>query len=526
MSSETSSDNNINYLDNNGKKIVSEIKKETKKQTSDTDFYFDMVANKEKIVVQTLEESESSDIKISNSSSSSSKSKSSSSKSSSSKSSTSTKKPNVETFNFSNDMNGGNNKFNNTTHFSNNNSVNQTNIPNISSLPILSTKTLPVLDPTINVKVLTPQEVRIKKIELLRRLSEIKMKGYNLTKEYDFNSSIEEMEYEYALLKSFADKRNGIKLYKSFLLNTVSLVEFANDKYDPFDFKLEGWSEHMSVEVDSWDDVLEELYEKYKTSGGNWPVELKLALLIVGSGAGYHFTKSQFGGLPSGMGAGSLLGKMMSDNKKPSQFMTPQEINLENQKKMMKEREMLLKQQQKDKIKSSVTSETEPINNSQIFNLGNLFGQNTQPVNNNQSVNNNNQSVNNNNQPVNNNNQSVNNNNQPVNNNNQPVNNKQSVNNNTQSFNIQHPSSQFNIPQSISKGNSRDIPEIRAPDNVAEILSRIKNIQSQANINTTETQEENSSNNDRLLSDVTLSASDLKKRGKKSTKKPLISINT
>ena len=492
MSSETSSENNINYLDNNGKKILSETKKETKKQTSDTDFYFNMVANKEKIVVPTLNESESSDIKIS-SSSSSKKSSSTSTKSSSSKSSTSTKKPNVETFNFSNDMTGGNNQFNNTTQFSNNN---QSNVPNISAIPILTSKSLPTLDPTLNVKVLTPQEIRIKKIELLRRLSEIKMKGYNLTKEYDFNSSIEEMEYEYALLKSFADKRNGIKLYKSFLLNTVSLVEFANEKYDPFDFKLEGWSEHMSVEVDSWDDVLEELYEKYKTSGGNWPAELKLALLIVGSGAGYHFTKSQFSGLPSGMGAGSLLGKMMSDNKKPSQFMTPQEINLENQKKMMKEREMLIKQQQKDKIKSSSTSETEP----SMFNLGNLFGQNTQPVNYN---------------------------NQPVNNNNQPVNNNnQSVNNNNQSYNIQHPQSQFNIPQVISKGNSRDIPEIRAPENVAEILSRIKNIQSQANINTTETQEENSSNNDRLLSDVTLSASDAKKRGRKPTKKPLISINT
>jgi len=509
MSSETSSENNINYLDNNGKKILSETKKETKKQTSDTDFYFDMVANKEKIVVQTLEESESSDIKVSSSSSSKKKS-STSSKSSSSKSSTSNKKPNVETFNFSNDVNGGNNQFNNTTQFSNNN---QNNVPNISAIPILTSKSLPTLDPTVNVKVLTPQEIRIKKIELLRRLSEIKMKGYNLTKEYDFNSSIEEMEYEYALLKSFADKRNGIKLYKSFLLNTVSLVEFANEKYDPFDFKLEGWSEHMSVEVDSWDDVLEELYEKYKTSGGNWPAELKLALLIVGSGAGYHFTKSQFSGLPSGMGAGSLLGKIMSDNKKPSQFMTPQEINLENQKKMMKEREMLMKQQQKDKIKSLSNSESEP----SIFNL---FGQNTQTMNNNtQSMNNNTQPINNNTQPVNNNTQPVNNNTQPVNNNTQPVNNEKT-------YNIHQPTSQFNIPQVISKGNSRDIPEIRTPENVAEILSRIKNIQSQANINTSETQEENSSNNDRLLSDVTLSASDPKKRGRKSTKKPIISINT
>ena len=481
MSSETSFKNNINYLDNNGKKILSETKNEIKKQTSDTDFYFDMVANKDKIVVKTLDESESSDLQISekymNTSSDSSKSsklsksskssklsKSSKSSKSSKLSNFSTKKPNVETFNFSNNTNNTNN-----------------NIPNISAIPILTTNTLPSLDPTIDPKILTPQEIRIKKIELLRRLCEIKMKGYNLTKEYDFNSSIEEMEYEYALLKSFADKRNGIKLYKSFLLNTVSLVEFANDKYDPFDFKLNGWSEHMSVEVDSWDDVLEELYEKYKTSGGSWPVELKLALLIVGSGAGYHFTKSQFSALPSGMGAGSILGKMMSD-KKTSQFMTPQEVNLENQKKMMKEREMTLKQQQKDKIKETSESNTDT---QQKFNFGSFFGSGSH------------------------------------------------TNTDTQNTNKNNFGSLFgsgsqanNVAPTFNKGNSRDIPEIRTPENVAEILSRIKNIQSQANINTTDTQEENSSNNDRLLSDVTLSTSDNKKRCKKSVKKPLISINT
>jgi hypothetical protein len=565
MSSDTSSENdnnNINYLDNYGKNILSDSKIETKKQTSDTDFYFDMIANKDKIIINDSPKSESSENKLSNISDTSRSSKSymSSKKSSVSKSSN---KSNIEILNFSNNQNFDNNyeinnneskpthqnfenkpthqqnfenkpthqqnfenkpsyqnfenkpsyqqNFENKPSYQQNfenkpthqqnfenkpthqqnfenkpthqqNFENKPTIPNISTVPILATTTLPVLD-TVN-KILTPQETRIKKIELLRRLSEIKTKGYNLTKEYDFNSSIEEMEYEYALLKSFADKRNGIKLYKNFLLNTVSLVEFTNEKYDPFDFKLEGWSEHMSVEVDSWDDILEELYEKYKTSGGSWPPELKLALLIVGSGAGYHFTKSQFSGLPSGMGAGSILGKMMSENKKSSQFMSPQEINLENQKKMMKEREMLFKQQQKEKIRSA----------------SNLDENNMQPPTNEYM------------QP-------------PTNQYMQPPTNQY----------MQPPTNQYMQPSTnqymqppINKGNSRDIPEIRAPENVAEILSRIKNIQSHANINTTETQEENSSRNDRLVSDVTISTSDPKKKkryNKPMSKKSSISLD-
>jgi hypothetical protein len=456
MRSDTSSEVNVNYLDNTGRKILTVDKIEPKRQSSDTDFYFDMVANQEKIVHKESESesSEISNIKSSETSKSSSSS-SSSSKSSSSRSSSRKSIPRVEKINLSDERKP----------------VNMPSyIPVPSNIPINNPiqmpKTIPNIEPTLNTQSLSPQEIRMKKIELLRRLCEIKAKGFQLTKEYDFNSSIEEMEYEHALLKSFADKRNGVKLYKSFLLNGVSLIEFMNDKYDPFDFKLSGWSEHMSVEVDSYDDVLEELYEKYKGSGGTWPPEMKLALLIIGSGAGYHFTKSQLGTMP-GMNPGSFLGKMMNGQKKTSQFMSPQEINIENQKKILKEKEMEIKQKQRENIMKQTDNSQQkqpdiiPPSISPSFNF-------------------------------------------------RP--------------NIAHPS------QNIHQSNTRDAPEIRAPENVQEILARIKHIQQQNNINsvnTTETQDEQSSNNDRLLSDTTISNSDTRKRGKKQpNKKPIISINT
>ena len=75
--------------------------------------------------------------------------------------------------------------------------------------------------------------------------------------------------------------KSPIKLYKNLILNGCSVIEFFNSKYDPFNFKLSGWSEHMNVEVDNYDDVLEELYEKYRGSGGDMPPELKLLLLIL-----------------------------------------------------------------------------------------------------------------------------------------------------------------------------------------------------------------------------------------------------
>ena len=181
---------------------------------------------------------------------------------------------------------------------------------------------------------MSPQESRMRKIEMLRKLSEIKQKGFSLTKEYDFNSSIEEMEYEYDLLRSFVDKRNGIKIYKNILLNGVSIIEFMNEKYDPFDFHLEGWGEHMQVEIDSYDEVLEELYEKYKGTGKGMPAEVKLVLLLVASGSAYHFTRSQstIPGLDKALNKNpELISKLINPQKPKSNFMTPQEINIERQ---------------------------------------------------------------------------------------------------------------------------------------------------------------------------------------------------
>jgi hypothetical protein len=200
----------------------------------------------------------------------------------------------------------------------------------------------------IKVVPLNPQEIRMKKIELLRKLSEIKSKGYSLTKAYDFNSSLEEMEYEYDLLKSFVDKRNGIKIYKNLLLNGASIVEFLNDKYDPFAFHLDGWGEHMSVEVDSYDEVLEEIYEKYKGTGKKMPPELKLLLLVIASGSAFHFTKSHSSipGLESIINKNpDLISKLLNPPKQKSQFMSEQEVNIERQRAMIQEKERALKAQ-------------------------------------------------------------------------------------------------------------------------------------------------------------------------------------
>ena len=323
--SETSSENlNFNFLE--------EEKDKNKIQSSSTDMYHNLIANpaKEKEVVEeTSSITRSSDDSVSVSSNS----------------------------NRSSERSNKSNKSNKSSNSNNSGKSNKSSKKTFSpiNIKVTDSNVRPEVEPEAPPVKLTAQQIRMRKIELLRKLSEIKAKGYDLSKKYDFNSSIEEMEYEYELLKSFANKRNGIKLYKNIILNTASAVEFMNDKYDPFDFKLSGWSEHMSVEVDSYDDVLEELYEKYKGKGSSMPPEIKLVLLMVTSASAFHFTKSyaQNSAIETALknNPGMIAG-MLNPKKQQSQFMTQQEINLQRQRELAIQREKL----QRENLKKAATN--------------------------------------------------------------------------------------------------------------------------------------------------------------------------
>lgn len=342
--SETSSDDlNINFLN------LDDNKKEVKKViSSTTDMYNNLIANpaKEKEVQQET----SSITKTSNNEDNSTVNSSSSSERAS-------EKRNSERRDSSSSRNSNKSKKSDKSK-----SSQKTFSPvNIRVTETNKIKPKPVV-PEVPVK-LTAQQIRMKKIEMLRKLSEIKAKGYELSKKYDFNSSIEEMEYEYELLKSFANKRNGIKLYKNIILNTASAIEFLNDKYDPFDFKLSGWSEHMSVEVDSYEDVLEELYEKYKGKGSSMPPEIKLVLLMVTSASAFHFTKSyaQNSAIEAALKSNpGMIASMLNKKKEQSQFMTQQEINLQRQKEIAIQRDKMQRENAKKTNLGGFTSNFNP----------------------------------------------------------------------------------------------------------------------------------------------------------------------
>ena len=149
-------------------------------------------------------------------------------------------------------------------------------------------------------KELSPQEKLKEKFKYLRRLEALEEKGIQLSKKYSMESSLNEMKGEYEMIKSEMEKKSSVKFQGKMLMAAVSALEFLNNKFDPFDLKLDGWSESITENLDEYDDVFGELHEKY---GGKTNVapELKLLFMIGGSGLMLHMTNTMFKSAIPGM---------------------------------------------------------------------------------------------------------------------------------------------------------------------------------------------------------------------------------
>jgi hypothetical protein len=131
------------------------------------------------------------------------------------------------------------------------------------------------------------------KFNYLRKLEGLEKKGIRLSKQYTMESSLEEMMGEYETIKAEREKKNSVKFQGRMLMAAVTGLEFLNNRFDPFDFKLDGWSEQVNENVDDYDEIFGELHEKYSSKAKMAP-ELKLLFQLSGSAIMLHMTNTMF----------------------------------------------------------------------------------------------------------------------------------------------------------------------------------------------------------------------------------------
>jgi len=163
-----------------------------------------------------------------------------------------------------------------------------------NNIPLNPDKNIPM-----EAKMSKEEQLR-EKFKYIRKLEALEKKGIELSKKYTMESSLLEMQGEYETIMDEKSKQNSVKFQGNMLMACINGIEFLNGKFDPFDIKLDGWSEQIQENVTDYDEIFGELHEKYKSKASMAP-ELKLLFQLGGSAMMVHMTNTMFKSAMPGM---------------------------------------------------------------------------------------------------------------------------------------------------------------------------------------------------------------------------------
>jgi hypothetical protein len=136
-----------------------------------------------------------------------------------------------------------------------------------------------------------PEKEKKEKSEVLNKLQRLEQKGFPVSKRYTMDNTLDEMNQEYARLVDARSLEASLRFQRQALMSVVTGMEWANTRFDPFDIKLDGWSEAVHENVEDFDQIFEELYDKYKERG-KMPPEARLVMALAGSGFMCHVSNT------------------------------------------------------------------------------------------------------------------------------------------------------------------------------------------------------------------------------------------
>ena len=144
---------------------------------------------------------------------------------------------------------------------------------------------------------MTADQIERAKREILYQFDRLERKGLRMPRRYTMSDSLEDMRAELERLKLDREVDASVKFQRRMLMACVTGIELFNNHFDPFALKLDGWSESLYDNLDDYDDVFEELHMKYRSRAKMAP-ELKLLMMVGGSGMMFHLTSAMFRSAP------------------------------------------------------------------------------------------------------------------------------------------------------------------------------------------------------------------------------------
>ena len=165
--------------------------------------------------------------------------------------------------------------------------------------------------------------IRKEKSEFLFKFNKLNVKEKWSSLRLDMNSSLDSIRNEYERVRNEIQTERSVAFFKRMLLLGVQGIEMMNTKFDPLGVDLDGWSEAMgySMENQEYDEVMAELYEKYKGRGQMSP-EMKLIFMIISSATMFTISKKitkMDSSNPFASIIGNLVGNKSQQPQQPQQ---------------------------------------------------------------------------------------------------------------------------------------------------------------------------------------------------------------
>ena len=130
---------------------------------------------------------------------------------------------------------------------------------------------------------LSRNEQMLLKLDMLRKLGELKQCGVHLSQNYNLDSELSMMQYEYRLHSDIRSKQNSVQWMSHMMIGAVKGVEFFNDSYNPFEMKLTGLTDKISSDMHNYYSVLGDIYEQYNQPGKQMHPVMRLVLMLSGA---------------------------------------------------------------------------------------------------------------------------------------------------------------------------------------------------------------------------------------------------
>lgn len=151
----------------------------------------------------------------------------------------------------------------------------------------------------VSVATMSPEQEATEKTALLNKLRRLATKGIEGVR-MNMTNTLEEIKAEYSRLVDSRNLESSIKFQRNALLTCVTGMEFLNQKFNPLDVNLDGWSESVNENQEDFDEIFEELYDKYKDRSKVAP-EVRLVMTLGISAAMCHVTNTFFKSKMPGM---------------------------------------------------------------------------------------------------------------------------------------------------------------------------------------------------------------------------------